>query len=83
MIELKNKIFNTGKFNALNSLEAGESYCLNGVHGSLKSFIIDFLSKKFKKIIAVTSEKDSLKKTFDDLRIISDSENISVLKSGD
>ncbi|MBE2255578.1 MAG: transcription-repair coupling factor [Ignavibacteria bacterium] len=83
MIELKNKIFNTGKFNALNSLEAGESYCLNGVHGSLKSFIIDFLSKKFKKIIAVTSEKNSLKKTFDDLQIISDSENISVLKSGD
>jgi len=84
LIDLKTKIFESKNFIALKKLKAQESYCLSGVKGSLKSLIIEFISKfRHKKLFIVTSEKDNLKKVYDDLQIISESENLSVLKSGD
>lgn len=76
MITLKQKIYNSNKFNEI--ISPGRLF-LTGAGNSLRSFIISYLFEKFnKKIILCSTDTDKLFKTRDDINLILGNEPASI-----
>ena len=68
--KIKAQIFSSEKFSLLKNLfkENSNSIVLNGVNGSLASFIVDYIYKNVnKKIVYISHDNDRIVKTKDDL----------------
>ncbi|HEY5533325.1 MAG TPA: transcription-repair coupling factor [Ignavibacteria bacterium] len=72
---IKSILYNSGKFRQLNDAKNNTVFCK--VHGSLVSFITDYLFlNKNKKIIFISDDENKLSALRDDLELLTDSENI-------
>ena len=73
--DIKSILYNSKSFNQLREIKSGA--VLYKVHGSLNSFITDFLySFRYPKIVFVSNNPDKLLQTRDDLELICNCENI-------
>ncbi len=73
--EIKSILYDSGTFRQLNDVKNGTVFCK--VHGSLISFITDYLfENKNKKIVFVSNDENKLSALRDDLELLTDCEEI-------